>query len=193
MSDDQLSAAQGKLDEKDKAIQAAKDDVKKVEEQVAGLMKQIETAQAELDGKEKQVSNLRQVVENKDTQIGKLSQNITALQKAKKEMEDLAEKLKNRLLENKIPIEPEKQFSGHVLVVNKDQGFILIDIGADDNIPVGKKLKVVRKDSYIGDIEVKKLLVDQDSHLSYAVVTELTDETNPVQEGDLVSNIIGTE
>lgn len=189
---EQLSAAKDLLAAKDQEIAEAKAATEEANTKNETLAKQLETAQAELEGKDKQVANLKQVIDSKDEKIGDLNQTVAEWKDKYGQMETLAEKLKNRLLENKIPVEPEKKFSGHILVVNKDQDFVIIDLGTDDNLPVGKELKVVRNNSYIGDLEVKKLL-KEDGRLSYAVTTKLVDPTNPVQEGDMVSNIIGVE
>jgi len=188
----QMAAAKDLLAAKDQEIAEAKTATEEAVGKNEELAKQIETAQAEIEGKEKQVANLKQVVDGKDKKILGLNQVVVDWKDKHQQMETLAEKLKNRLLENKIPVEPDKKFSGHILVVNKDQDFVIIDLGTDDNLPVGKELKVVRDNSYIGDLEVKKLL-NEDGRLSYAITTKLIDPAKPIQEGDMVSNIIGVE
>jgi hypothetical protein len=189
---EQMAAAKDLLDAKDQEITEAKAATEEVVAKNEAQVKQIETLQSTLDGKEGQVANLKQVIESKDKKALALNQTITVWKGKHTEMEELAEKMKNRLLENKIAVEPEKKFSGNILVVNKDQDFVIIDLGADDNLPVGKVLKVVRGTSYIGTLEVKKLL-EQDGNLCYAIATKLVDPSKPIQEGDLVSNIIGVE
>jgi hypothetical protein len=189
---EQMAAAKDVLAAKDQEIADAQAATEEAVEKNEALTKQLESAQAELEGKDKQVANLKQVIDGKDEKILGLNQELVEWKDKHQQMVTLAEKLKNRLLENKIPVEPEKKFSGHVLVVNKDQDFVIIDLGTDDNLPVGKELKVVRDNSYIADLEVKKLL-KEDGRLSYAVTTKLVDPSKPVQEGDMVSNIIGVE
>jgi flagellar basal body-associated protein FliL len=128
-----------------------------------------------------------ETIKSKDEEISQLAATVKDWQAKEKAATDLAERYKTRLLENKIAIEPEKKFHGNVLVVNREQDFLILDLGADDAVPVGTKLEVIRDNHLIGKITVQKLVQDN-NQLSVATVDCLTDPANTVREGDTVKN-----
>ena len=194
--DKQLKDEQAKVkkceDEKEAEIAKVKADV---EEKVAELKSELEKAQTEisaaqnrekevqdaLDASKAQVASLNDTIKAKDSTISELQGTVADWQKQQQAAAALAEKFKNRLLENKISIEPEKQFYGNVLVVNREQDFLILDLGKTDDIPVGTKLNVVRDNHLIGKITVDRF-VEGNDELSIATVDCLYDQNDTVRE-----------
>ncbi len=173
-------AVTAELDELNDKLNAADSKAK----ELAGALA---AAQKDVTAKEALVAARDKTIADKDGKIGELTQSVTDWQAKEKAAADLAETYKNRLLENKIALEPDKQFRGNILVINAEQEFLMLDLGSDDLLPVGTKLKVVRDNHLIGTIEIKKLLPEQ-GKLSVAVVESLIDPANTVREGDQVKN-----
>ena len=183
----QLSAAKEEIAKREDKINQLETASKDLQSKLSTLNKQLEGSQEELEAKDKQVSNFKQIIEGKDTRIGDLNKSVNSWQEKEKAANTLAESYKTILLENKIPVEPEKKFAGHILTVHNDPDFVIIDIGIDDSLPVGQELKVVRDNHFIGKVTVQKLL-PEDKKLSTASVISLVDENNTVRQGDIVKN-----
>ncbi|NLF38581.1 hypothetical protein GX586_04005 [bacterium] len=179
---------QGRIDELTAVIEENKQKVEEAKKLGEGFEKQLADAKAETAARDTQINGLNATILTKDTEIAALNTTIGDWQKKQKEAADLAEGYKNRLLENKIPLEPDKKFKGHILVVNKSPEFVILDLGSRNDIPVGTELKVVRDNHYIGKITVQKLLLPDSDRLSYATVTTLADPNNSVREGDAIAN-----
>jgi len=64
---------------------------------------------------------------------------------------------------------------------------LILDLGADDSVPVGTKLEVVRDNHLVGKVTVQKLVQDN-NQLSVATVDCLMDPNDTVREGDAVKN-----
>ncbi len=188
LKEKQISAAKTELDKKDTEIADLKSAGEELQAKIESLDKINSSAQSQLEGKEKQISNLKMINETKDGKIKKLNADVQGWTGKAAAADKLAEKYKNRLLEHKIPIEPEKVFEGNVLVLLEDPDYVVVDLGVADNLPVGKVLKVIRGNHYIGDVRVEKLLVDDDERLSYSTTIKLIDETNKVKVGDKVKS-----
>jgi|GEM_PF-1320756 len=172
-----VAAEVAKLNE---SVNAAESKAKEAEQALAAAKK-------EADAQKKLVAERDKTIAAKDKEIAGLNATVQEWQAKEKAAADLAERYKNRLLENKIALEPDKQFFGNVLVVNKEQEFLILDLGTNDLLPVGTKLKVIRDNHLIGTVEVKKLLPEH-GKLSVAVVDSLIDPANPVRENDQVKN-----
>lgn len=162
------------------SLKAAESKAQEAEQALAGAKKDAEAQRKLVAARDKTIAA-------KDEEIAGLKATVQEWQAKEKAAAELAERYKNRLLENKIALEPDKQFFGHVLVVNKEQEFLILDLGTNDMLPVGTKLKVIRDNHLIGTVEVKKLLPEQ-GKLSVAVVDSLIDPANPVRENDQVKN-----
>jgi len=186
LKEDQTLAAKTELDKKDQELEELKSAGEELQAKIESLDKMNSSAQSELEGKEKQVANLKMINETKEAKIAKLNVEVQNWIGKEAAVSKLAKTYKNILLENKIPIEPEKVFEGNVLVILEDPDYVVLDLGTFHNLPVGKVLKVIRDNSYIGDIRVEKLLVDDDERLSYTTTIKLVDETNKVRVGDEV-------
>jgi len=133
------------------------------------------------------VAEREATIKAKETEISTLNATVKDWQAKEKTTADLAERYKSTLLANKIAVEPEKKFHGNVLVVNREQEFLILDLGADDSVPVGTKLEVVRDNHLVGKVTVQKLVQDN-NQLSVATVDCLMDPNDTVREGDAVKN-----
>ena len=206
---------QGTIETKKKEIAKLTDDNKKLESSLASAKCELETAKADLEKQTKLAEENAKIAKEFDTlkkgleaktdeamakrdeavkaseiltgETNKLTASVIEWKGKEKVASDLAEKYKKRLLANKIPLEPDKLFLGNVLVVNKEQEFLILDLGSDDMLPVGKEMEVVRDNHVVAKVTIKKLL--ENTKLSVAAVDSLTDPNNPVQEGDGVKNV----
>lgn len=162
------------------AMVQLREEIEEHEKHVSSLNTQITDLKNELDNKDQTIASLRTAAERRQ-------QEMTALQEQVEEKTTTAEALTRRLLEHGISVEPEKKFVGTVLVTHRDPEFYIIDLGAADSVPVGTELSVSRDARYIGKIQIKSLIQDEDK-LSWGTVVSLADEKTPIQEGDVVRN-----
>jgi septal ring factor EnvC (AmiA/AmiB activator) len=183
----QLAAAEGLISEKEAEIGKLNGTIEELQTKTSGLESELQTAQDDAAAKAAEVATLRETVNEKDVRLGALEESVQDWQQKQKESADLADNYKKRLLDNKIPIEPEKQFAGNILVAYAEPEFVILSLGADDDLPAGTELKVVRGAEYVGKITVQKLLTE-DGHLSYATITSLADKSKEIREGDVVKN-----
>ena len=183
----QLSAAKSEIAKREEKITELQNASEDLQSKLATLNKQLETLQADVDTKSKSIANLKKIIDGKDSRIKELNDTVNSWIEKEKAATKLATTYKRLLLENKIPLEPEKKFAGHVLTIHKNPDFMIIDLGVVDALPVGKELNVVRDNHFIGKVTVQKLL-PEDNKLSYVIVKSLVDENNPVKEGDIVKN-----
>lgn len=174
------AAVAAEMEKLNSSLKAAESKAQEAEQALADAKKDAEAQRKLVAARDKTIAA-------KDEEIAGLKATVQEWQAKEKAAADLAERYKNRLLENKIALEPDKQFFGHVLVVNKEQEFLILDLGTNDMLPVGTKLKVIRDNHLIGTVEVKKLLPEH-GNLSVAVVESLIDPANPVRENDQVKN-----
>jgi hypothetical protein len=183
----QMAAAEGLIAEKEAEITKLKSSIDELQDKVTALESDVQSAQQSATEKESQLSDLQTKVEQKDLRLAALAKEVEDWQGKEKAASDLADNYKKTLLDNKIPLEPEKQFAGNILVAHAEPEFVILSLGADDDLPAGTELKVVRGTDYIGKITVQKLLTE-DGHLSYATITSLADKNDTVREGDVVKN-----
>lgn len=54
-------------------------------------------------------------------------------------------------------IQEESKLEGKVLVVNKDYGFVVIDLGGKDGVKIGDIFSVYQGKKYIGDLKIEKI------------------------------------
>lgn len=191
----QLAAAKGMLDAKDSEISKQKELVDAAKLKCDELESKIASVSKELDSKVKQLTKVENMISKAETEIATLKGIVSKWSISYKELEATAIKLKDKLLDNKIAVDVAKKFEGNILnilkIKNEDDALI-IDLGSSDNIPVGQELKVVRDNTYLGKIEVTKLL-DEDGNLSLAKVVTVIDSTKPIQVDDQVFSEIGIQ
>ena len=133
------------------------------------------------------VAEREATIKAKESEISTLNATVKDWQTKEKAAVVVAERYKGMLLANKNSVEPEKKFHGNVLVVNREQEFLILDLGADDSVPVGTKLEVIRDNHLVGKVTVQKLVPDN-NQLSIATVDSLVTPADTVREGDAVKN-----
>ena len=70
---------------------------------------------------------------------------------------------------------------GEVLVINKEYGFVIANLGTDDGVNVGDIFAVYQQDKYTGDIKVEKT---QEVMSACGFVS--ADIANKIREGDKI-------
>ncbi len=72
-----------------------------------------------------------------------------------------------------------KEVSGNILAINKDNSFVIIDLGLDTGIKVGDTFQVQRDNKFIATIEV----IQARKNIS---ACDIKKETEPIKVGDSV-------
>jgi len=170
------------LKEKEKALRISAQEglirtmVKKkaVENKLTETIKAKGMVQEELAVEKERALALEKELEDKERQTGltleKLEKEIAARQEAEARLV-IAMKAK-RILETKvrkfakapqvfelekIVVKPTPVLAGKILEVNDEYGFVVVDLGKDDNINLGDILSVYRNDKFIGRAQVEKV------------------------------------
>lgn len=170
------------LKEKEKALriytqeQLARTVVEKkvTENKLSETIKAKEMAQEELAAEKERAVALKKELEEKESQIrltlDKLEKEMAARREAEARLV-IAIKAK-RILETKvgkfakapkvfelekIVVKPTPVLAGKILEVNDEHGFVVVDLGKDDNINLGDILSVYRNDKFIGRAQVEKV------------------------------------
>ena len=186
--DDSLKATQGELETAKGEVKKLTDLVKENEEKATKFDEMKKEMQGKVDVMTAQLATAAKLTQALTASTNALTVSVLDWQAKQKAELERAEKFKKRLLDNKIPLEPDKLFVGSILVVNTEQEFLILDIGSDDLLPVGKELEVVRDNHVIATVVVKKLL-PQNGKMAIATVKSLVDQNTPVKEGDQVKNV----
>jgi len=73
---------------------------------------------------------------------------------------------------------------GQVIVVNREYGFIVVNLGSNHGLALGQEFQVVRGDQVLGRVKVEKVYEE----LSAAAILPTSDK-NAIREGDVVRPI----
>jgi hypothetical protein len=57
----------------------------------------------------------------------------------------------------RIVVSPECVLNGKVLAVEKEQHFVVVNLGKEDNVKVGDRLSIYQNDAFIGGVQVEKV------------------------------------
>lgn len=150
------------------------DEKKAVENKLAETVNAKEIIEEELVAERERTLVLEKEVQEKEAQIkltlDKLQTEITARRKAETQLiivmrakrglevrlSKFAKRPKTIELE-KILIKPASVLVGNVLAVNKEYGFIVVDLGRANNLKLGDVLSVYRDDEFIGRVQVERV------------------------------------
>lgn len=147
----------------------------------------INSAKGENETLKQQIKSLsegKEDLENKLAQLQKekssLQQKISQLDKSKESIELSPIVVRSQPQDNS-PQEKEAAAgqAGKILAVNKDNNFVIIDLGEESGVETGKALKVYRQEEPVGAIEV----IEVRKNIS---ACDIKNESAPIEVGDTV-------
>ncbi len=144
------------------------------EKQIAARDKQIKLA---LDKLEKEVA-ARKEIEAQLVTVVKEKQDL-ALQ-----IEELAAKMPKNIELEKIVIKTSSGLKGKILSYDKDNTFVVTDLGSQNNLKLGDILSVYRDDVFIGRVQIEKF-----ERTSSVAVVLSTWKNVEFKENDVVRNL----
>jgi polynucleotide 5'-kinase involved in rRNA processing len=99
-------------------------------------------------------------------------------------VEELTAALPKNIELEKIVVKSTQELTGKVLSLDKERGFIVVDLGNDNNLKLGDVLSVYRDDKFIGKAQVEKI----EEKTSAAVILTPWKEAE-FKESDVVKRI----
>lgn len=115
----------------------------------------INDLQFELEGDKKKILDLKKELED-------LQERLKLVMASKEELEKklttaLSKPTQGEVSPEKIEVEATPPLEGMVLVVNRDFGFVVLDLGKEDKLEVGAVLSVYRQDELIAKVQVEEV------------------------------------
>lgn len=165
-----LEQQKAKREDLENKLNQSQDDSKKIKEQI----KVIEQQKAELEAKIKSLEpastvELGKVVVNNETNAidakakakaeAKMKANVPAQQKhpALSDGPVRASAQKPAKVEKKEKVPQVKSLEGKIVVVNKENNFVVLNLGSKDGVSVGDEFSVSRAGKTIGEVKVEKV------------------------------------
>lgn len=157
-----LSAALYTLKEKEKSLRIyTEKELSKTIEAKKAVEDNLMAAKEEISAKDEQISLTLNKLEGEviarrdvEAQLVLVTREKIGLETKVKEL--IAVLPKNIELE-KIVIKSTQELTGKVLTLDKERGFIVIDLGSENNLKLGDVLSVYREDQFIGKAQVEKI------------------------------------
>lgn len=148
--------------EKEKSIRIAKEtellstvEAKKVVEN------NLVDAKKEIIARDEQIKLTLDKLEKEITARKEAETQLLAVTKEKQALEEKVEKLTAILPKNieleKIVIKSSHELAGKVLAIDKEHGFVVTDLGNENNLKLGDVLSVYRDGKFIGRVQVEKV------------------------------------
>lgn len=145
-----------------------------LESQLLGLCRLRDTLKQQLDAQRETVAKLTETMSQKDSEIKTIAQKLDKAVEERQETETqlVALMQEKRILEARIaksetgaaPVELEKvvvktqaALKGKVLTVNKEQKFVVVGIGKQNNLNLGDILSIYRGEEFIGRVQIEKM------------------------------------
>lgn len=134
------------------------------------------------------LNDIESFLQEKRTQVDKLKEQLEG--KLERSRQIISEQTKESVELPPIVVRPpesgvsvvapsEKFLSGKILAVNKENNFVIIDLGQDHGIKTGDVFKVYRQDKAIASLEVIQLRKEISA-------CDIKKQTSPVQVGDAI-------
>jgi predicted nuclease with TOPRIM domain len=151
------------------------------------LENKLQALQNEKTNLERKFNEMQVMLSDKLSQIGNLSQQITEINNEEKPKRDLPIQKRESVELPPIVVRPQSQgaqseeasVDGKVLAVNKENNFVVVDLGQDTGIKTGNRLRVSRDGQYVGDVEVMQVRKNISA-------CDIKKEIVPIQIGDSV-------
>lgn len=153
--------------------------------------KNLTEARKEIVSRDEQIKLVLDKLEKEITARKKMEVELVGMVKEKKNLEAQIEEITAKLPQDsknieleKIIIKPVSELKGNITAYNKDQAFVLIDLGEGNDLKLGDILSVYRNDIFIGKLQVEK--VEESS--SAAVILDPWKNVE-FKEGDVAKRI----
>ena len=151
----------------------------------AELEKRILQIQQDKSGVERRVNEMESILTDKLGQIGTLKQQIESVRSGKpmeaesESVELPAIVVKPSTQMNQQELTPGARRGGSILAVNRDNNFVIVDLGQASGIKAGDKLRVFRDGKNVGNVEVIQVRQDISA-------CDIKRETTALKIGDTV-------
>ena len=147
--------------EKEKSIRIAKEtELLRTVEAKKVVENNLVDAKKEIIAKDEQIKLTLDKLEKEITSRKEAETQLLAVTKEKQALEEKVEKLTAVLPKNieleKIVIKSSYELAGKVLAIDKEHGFVVTDLGNENNLKLGDILSVYRNDVFIGRVRIEK-------------------------------------
>ena len=157
-----LSAALYMLKEKEKSLRIyTEKELSKTVEAKKVVENNLTVAKKEISAKDEQISLTLNKLEGEVTARRDVEAQLVLVTKEKIGLEVKVKELTAALPKNveleKIVVKSTQELTGKVLSLDKEHGFIVVDLGNDNNLKLGDILSVYRDGQFIGKAQVEKI------------------------------------
>jgi myosin heavy subunit len=163
----ELSKAYAKLEQNEKRIKELRFSLDEEKNKAQEAVSELASLRGDLAEAKTSKADLERKVSKNEEEIGSFKEQIAKLKKLRTTLEAKLKELngKSDIELGKIIIAPEggkkeplaKDLEGKILVVNKEYGFAVINLGAQDGVSAGDMLSIYKNDKYIGDIVIERV------------------------------------
>jgi len=124
----------------------------KKEEDLKGVNGRLESIMSEK-------AKLQAILDEEKTKYSQLKERVDKLVEVKDVLEEKVRDIINKqgIELERIVVKAEGELEGRVLVVNRDYGFIVVNVGSRDDIAIGDTLTVFRGGKFVGEAQVEKI------------------------------------
>ena len=157
-----LSTALYMLKEKEKSLRIyTEKELSKTIEAKKVVENNLTVAKKEISAKDEQISLTLNKLEREVTARRDVEAQLVLVTKEKIGLEAKVEELTAALPKNieleKIVVKSTQELTGKVLSLDREHGFIVVDLGNDNNLKLGDVLSVYRDNQFIGKVQVEKI------------------------------------
>ncbi|MFH0879512.1 MAG: hypothetical protein V2A34_07335 [Lentisphaerota bacterium] len=188
-------------------LQDTKTDLANTRQDLENTKMELATTKTDLEGAKVQVAEMTEKVAQKDAELAQANGRVTQLEQDKANLQVQIDDLNNQMVKaeeesrdlqdqvatlDKIIKDMEREqgaqnirmpagLSGHVLVVNPDWNFVILDIGSEAGLVPTAEMLVHRADELVGKVRISTV---KDNLAIAEIITDW--EKAPIQEGDRV-------
>ncbi len=150
------------LKEKEKSLRIAKEsELQQTVEAKKVVENKLVDAKKEIIAKDEQIKLALDKMENEITARKEAETQLLVVTKEKQALEEKVGKLTTVLPKSveleKIVIKSSRELVGKVLAIDKEHGFVVTDLGNENNLNLGDVLSVYRDGGFIGRVQVEKM------------------------------------
>lgn len=150
------------LKEKEKSLRIAKElELQQTVEAKKVVENKLVDAKKEIVVKDEQIKLTLDKLEKEITARKEAETQLLSVTKEKQALEEKVEKLTAVLPKNieleKIVIKSSRELAGKILAIDKEHGFVVTDLGNENNLKLGDVLSVYRDGKFIGRVQVEKV------------------------------------
>lgn len=150
---DDITGIEADLDEANNNLAQAKQAQQEAEAATEKAQLSVDPLKEEIDSLEADISTMQDTIAEKEEQIADNTDIVSALEK---QVEDLGKELEAKAVLERDG-NPFKGLAGKVIEVNEEWNFIVIDVGAEDNLVESAVALVHRADQLLGKVRVSQV------------------------------------